>query len=99
MSFRASWWLCTHLESLCPCRNLSGPFVFSSYLFDYMPLFLRVFSCRKCKCSATLENLTEFMSIIECPECSVTEVLNHTDLGPLDHFSSEDLPYQEEWKN
>lgn len=65
-----------------------------------MTQVFRTFICRRCNARATLEELTEFMSVIECPQCEVSEILDHEDLGTLDHFSFFDVPVPlGEWKN
>lgn len=65
-----------------------------------MPRVIRTFVCRQCHSTATLDQLTDFMSVVECIQCEVSEVLNHEDLGPLDHFSFYDVPVPKgEWMN
>ncbi len=64
-----------------------------------MTLVIRKFVCRRCKNSASIDNLTNFMSVVECVECDVAEVLSHENVGTLDHFSYLDIPYSEKWMN
>lgn len=61
---------------------------------------LRFFVCRRCKENASIEEVSEVMSVVGCIKCEVFEVLSHSNLEPLDHFSFLDVPEAGgEWKN
>ncbi len=65
-----------------------------------MPLVMRKFFCRQCSSVASLDQLTSFMSVVECTQCELSEILNHEDANVLDHFDFKDLPYTEKkWMN
>jgi transcription elongation factor Elf1 len=58
-----------------------------------MARFLRVFVCKRCAQQSSIEELTSFMSVVECRTCDVAEVLSHEDvLSALDHFDFFDVP-------
>jgi hypothetical protein len=57
-----------------------------------MPRFLRVFFCKKCQNQATLDSLTDGMSVIECIDCDVAEIWSHEVNAKLDHFLYVDEP-------
>lgn len=60
------------------------------------------FVCKRCNEPATVEEITDFMSVVGCIRCDVSEVLGLSiALTPMDHFKLYEAPHPRpgEWRN